>query len=328
MINREEFLTNLLRYASSDSDPDEIINKMLFYLGKELNSDRAYIFEENSGGTFDNTYEWCNEGVNAEIQNLQNLPYDLMEVWIKEYQQYNNIFIKDIEAYKEVSLDMYNVLKPQGIKTLITGPLELNNKYIGFFGVDNPPLDIMEDVSAIITLLQYSLAMTVRHRDNVKALKRMSFEDQLTSVRNRQALEYDYENRTDKESPIAVLMCDVNGLKVTNDTLGHEAGDKLIISASNALAKVFGKDNTYRIGGDEFLVIKQNITEEDFENRLKKLKTFLEIQDVHVAMGHVYYFNSKQSLQTLMKEADSKMYADKAAFYANSGIERRRKNKR
>lgn len=75
-INHEEFITEMIRYASSAESPDRIINQILQYICQNLRSDRAYIFEDNLDGTYSNTYEYCREGVSAEIENLQNVPYN------------------------------------------------------------------------------------------------------------------------------------------------------------------------------------------------------------------------------------------------------------
>ena len=85
-------------------------------------------------GTFDNTYEYCSEGVTPEIDNLKGLPYDgTIDVWYEEYAKGGHVLIYDLEKYRNVSESMYEVLKPQGIQTLVTGPLILEGDYIGFF---------------------------------------------------------------------------------------------------------------------------------------------------------------------------------------------------
>lgn len=248
MINREEFLTNILKYATMTDNHEKIIDNVLEYLGRVLEADRSYIFEEIDGTHFDNTYEWCKEGVSPEKDNLQGLPYEVCEIWYKEYDANKTIMIYDMDKYKEIAPDMHAVLEPQGIRTLVTGPLELNGKYIGFYGVDNPPVHNMDDISAILTTLSYVFSIMIANRDALNKIKKMSLEDQLTGVHNRHALSL-LENSADSdEAPVNFMVCDINGLKATNDTLGHDAGDKLIIDCANALSTVFGRKNIYRLG--------------------------------------------------------------------------------
>ena len=87
MINNETFLTDMMKFASMDDDPNEIIQKFMQFICEKLHSDRAYIFEMSEDGNFDNTYEYCREGVPPEIDNLQGVSFDVLnESWLEEYR--------------------------------------------------------------------------------------------------------------------------------------------------------------------------------------------------------------------------------------------------
>lgn len=136
-LERDRFINRLLQYVTDMKDPESRLDKVLEYLCTELKADRAYIFEDNRDGTFDNTYEYCADGVTPEIDNLKGMPFDgVIDVWYREYDKGGHVLIYDLEKYREVSESMYQVLKPQDIKTLVTGPLMLQGERIGFFGVE------------------------------------------------------------------------------------------------------------------------------------------------------------------------------------------------
>ena len=197
-INHEEFITEMIRYASSAESPDRIINQILQYICQNLRSDRAYIFEDNLDGTYSNTYEYCREGVSAEIENLQNVPYDgMLEAWFTEYKKSHNIIIYDMEQYRSISEAMYHILKPQGIQTLVTGPIKINEKYIGFYGVDNPPVEYMDNISILINMMEFVISMMIRLRDYSHELEQNAIHDQLTGCKNRTALAWAYNNDFD-----------------------------------------------------------------------------------------------------------------------------------
>ncbi|MBE7004577.1 MAG: GGDEF domain-containing protein [Ruminococcaceae bacterium] len=315
-VNRDRFVNRILQYAVSASDPDTSIRAMLEYLCTELHADRAYIFEEMPDGTFDNTYEWCREGVTAEIGNLKGLPYEgVVDTWYNEYKKSNNILIYDIEEYRSVSEGMYNVLKPQGIQTLVTGPMEANGRYIGFFGVDNPPPDAMREISEIIRLLSFIFAQLVLHRDEQKRLMRYSYYDAMTGCRNRRALEEFEKQRLDPAKPYGFVMCDINGLKAANDTLGHEAGDAMIVDVSQSLMKVFGADNVYRTGGDEFVAYAQREDPAAFEADMAQLHALLAEKKRSAAVGAVFRANGDPDYKKAKSEADALMYEDKRKYY-------------
>ena len=184
---RSRFVNELLKYSMSGENPDKILKHMLKHLGKELAAERTYIFEELNGHIFANTYEWCAEGVTAEMAHLQDLPYEgVVDVWYNEYQKSGKVIIYDLEEYHAVSEGMYNVLKPQGIKSLVTAPLELDGKYIGFFGVDNPPMDKIPTIAETLQLIAYFIATVVRQKQYL-AHERERIEKELDAARKIQA---------------------------------------------------------------------------------------------------------------------------------------------
>ena len=115
-------------------------------------------------------------------------------------------------------------------------------------------------------------------------------------------------------------MLDINNLKYVNDTFGHDKGDELIKNSSLAIKETFmtyDKKNCYRLGGDEFIAILDNINEDEIDGYIK---TFLEKQklyDVSVAIGYAYTADiSKVGYETLMIEADKRMYEHKKEMKA------------
>lgn len=119
---------------------------------------------------------------------------------------------------------------------------------------------------------------------------------------------------------ICIYNLDVNNLKKLNDTLGHEAGDKLLIKAADSIRKVTNdKVHGYRMGGDEYLVVACNVTEDEatairdkWEKALAKLNTLDDGIECIVAIGMVYGQNG-YDYDNMMKEADELMYEDKKA---------------
>ncbi len=323
-LERDRFVNRLLQYIMDSMDPDDKIDKVLEYLCEELHADRAYIFEDMNDGTFDNTYEYCATGVTPEIDNLKGLPYEgVVDVWYREYEKGGHILIYDLEKYREVSESMYEVLKSQGIHTLVTGPLILEGDYIGFFGVDNPPTEMMEEISEIIRLLMFFLSELVARRDYHRQLMEYSYQDALTGVGNRRAIK-EYEKEVlDTSKPYGFVMCDINGLKTVNDNEGHEMGDKLIISVSSCLTEIFGNRNVFRLGGDEFAVYTADDTKQAFEKKVEELRTMVTEKGYYLAMGYSYAPEGDSDYISRKIEADNRMYDEKRKFYSNEKDRRR-----
>jgi diguanylate cyclase (GGDEF)-like protein len=152
------------------------------------------------------------------------------------------------------------------------------------------------------------------------------YQDALTQVKNKAWYEKTKE-RVDKEikngrARFAIVMVDLNQLKVVNDTYGHERGDEYIFGSCHQICGVYVHSSVCRIGGDEFVVLLEN---SDYDNRaflLDRLKTAFEESSTDVtrhpwerysaAVGMAVYVRSDDgSIDEVFRRADSQMYEDK-----------------
>lgn len=115
---------------------------------------------------------------------------------------------------------------------------------------------------------------------------------------------------------IVVSNADANGLHDLNNTYGHEAGDKMLITVATAMKIAFGGSDTYRIGGDEFIAFTADMTPEDVETAAAKMKADLGQHDYHVSMGWAFQ-NENQFLRYTISLAEKAMYRDKELYYKN-----------
>ena len=155
--------------------------------------------------------------------------------------------------------------------------------------------------------------------------------DQLTSLKNRRACT-EVLDRLAKKLPdgCRVVAADLNGLKETNDTLGHHAGDEMIIGAAECFRRSFkGIDSIFRTGGDEFTVI---ITDGgyDVEGALERLKKYSaeweskDITGISISAG-VASAKEFSNIDEMLKAADARMYGSKRDYYLSIGKDRRRR---
>ncbi len=153
--------------------------------------------------------------------------------------------------------------------------------------------------------------------------KRYANYDELTGLKNRRAFIEEVDNiKENGPDDYIFIMADLNGLKVINDSKGHEAGDILLIGAKECLKDAFDNVNTiYRVGGDEFCIIMYD-TEENVLNCLKKLETESAkwnrgpVNGVSIACG--YAIGSRRSdAEEILIQADHDMYENKRKYYAH-----------
>jgi diguanylate cyclase (GGDEF)-like protein/PAS domain S-box-containing protein len=153
-----------------------------------------------------------------------------------------------------------------------------------------------------------------------ESLKFMSIHDALTGVHNRNFFEIELE-RMEKAgiTPVSILMADVDDLKVTNDRLGHAAGDDLLRRAAQMLKTSFrGEDVVARYGGDEFAVLLPNVDSIGALELVQRVRHKMELYNLQhpekptsFSLGMSTLENSA-SLVDVLKRADEQMYLEKS----------------
>ncbi|MBR4528663.1 MAG: GGDEF domain-containing protein [Lachnospiraceae bacterium] len=158
-------------------------------------------------------------------------------------------------------------------------------------------------------------------RQELETARQMAYTDSLTGVKNKHAYveaESRMEERIEKGdvTEFGVIVFDINDLKVVNDTMGHEEGDRFIRTASIFICRRFKHSPVYRIGGDEFVVLLEG---EDYENRETLLGAFdAQIEDnlktgaVVISGGmDIYRRGDDDGYRMVFERADRKMYERK-----------------
>ncbi len=150
----------LLAQPDSDIGLQSVLEKLLSYFRGE----RAYIFELDPGeDTVSNTYEVCKEGVTPQKDSLQRLPVEMCQFWIRSFDDKSYIDVPDVDTLDDSRAEEKEVLRAQGIRSLIAVPLERDGKLIGFIGVDDPSRQHAR-VDRLMALGDY-IAVMLTHRD-------------------------------------------------------------------------------------------------------------------------------------------------------------------
>lgn len=313
-FDSEALINEGMRAAMAAARPEQSIEILLEYLGQSLNSERVYIFEEKSKETYTNTYEWCANGVVPQKEMLQEVPFEVVKLWFQRFRNRESIIIKDVEDVRESDPAVYAYLIPQDIHSLIVNPIVDEGRIIGFFGVDNPPGELLGHISGTFQIISYFITSLLKRRNLVKHLEELSFYDQLTQLGNRHAM-HSYILKMKAEQSIGILYCDLMGLKKVNDMEGHQAGDDLLICAAGCLQREFSDYDLFRIGGDEFLVLCAGISEEELLRKAENLKKDMKEKKALMAIGIVWRADGSENMDQLLAEADNRMYEDKRAYY-------------
>ncbi len=153
--------------------------------------------------------------------------------------------------------------------------------------------------------------------------------DDLTKLYNRRFIDHKIDELCEsKKSKFGLIYADLFALKHVNDTYGHRSGDRYIVNVAQAMKRaVREEDFPARIGGDEFLIVLEDITESDMLRVVERIRALVEKQDkqeefrVHANLGFMC-FDTEHSAQTrveLMGKVDILMKKDKESFYKKGG---------
>lgn len=145
--------------------------------------------------------------------------------------------------------------------------------------------------------------------------------DELTHTKNKTAY-HEMEDELQRQieegcDPFGIVVCDINGLKMINDTEGHKAGDDYIKASCMLICRIYHHSPVFRIGGDEFVVVLRG---QDFENRASLLSTLRKQVEENIRIGEgpvvasglaEYRPVADHSVEDVFNRADSQMYDDK-----------------
>ena len=156
------------------SNIDDAINTSLGDMGRACGVSRTYLFLFHQDGAFmDNTHEWCAEGVSPQIDNLQNLPCEMLPWWMRKLHNDSVIHITDVSKMPAEAKAEKEVLENQDIKSLLVLPIYLKGELAGFIGFDN----VMEtgewsnDDLALLRTSSEIIGNALEHKRSEEALR-------------------------------------------------------------------------------------------------------------------------------------------------------------
>lgn len=215
LLEQQVLISDIAITLNSLNSFDQKINNVLEVVGNHLNVSRVYIFENfDNGETTSNTFEWCHVGIDSQIDELQGIPYRYIPSWKRLLIEEGIVFTEDIYSLPQ---DILDILEPQGIKSIIVLPLNVDGQFYGFVGFDEcvrnkkwekSELELLRTITSIIS----------------NAYERKRIEEDL-----RQS---EYENRTIIDSIPDMIFI-------------HDENDKVRHSKKSALSKVFNIDDVY-----------------------------------------------------------------------------------
>ncbi len=183
---------------------------------------------------------------------------------------------------------------------------------------------ISKTAAPIIDERDQIFGVVVVFRDVTKEKKQqkdiiyLSYHDYLTGLYNRRFMEEEIKRfDNSRQVPMAIIMGDINGLKITNDVFGHETGDRLLQKVSDTIREnCRSEDIIARWGGDEFLILLPNTSREIVKGIVNRIKNNCLAKkesnlNLSISLGYAVKTNVEENLQKIINEAEEWMYHKK-----------------
>ena len=240
-----------------------------------------------------------------------------------------SVVIEEISSYYDGTADDETLAMSEG-EFLIQQENKLHNSNNASVLI----IMVLFGVSLIVMLINYRSMKkwedkAIEERDEAHTI---ALTDPMTGVKSKHAFllsqkEFDEAIEAKMAEKFAIVVCDVNGLKVINDTLGHKAGDEYIMQASHMVCDIFQHSPVYRVGGDEFVVV---LTDRDYLIRKELVLALhdrsvehISTKDVVISGGLAEYLPEEDScFHDVFERADALMYEEKQLLKGMGSITR------
>ncbi|MDD6181072.1 MAG: diguanylate cyclase [Desulfovibrionaceae bacterium] len=205
-------------------------------------------------------------------------------------------------------------LARRGIDSLMVVPvLDNDGRLVGMLGCLNMRHHWKDCI--LLECISRNFQMALHNMRFYRQIERLSMIDMLTGLCNRNSYErYLVAPLAPGGQALACLYMDANGLHEMNNTLGHAAGDAMLVSIGRAICRLFAPDGCYRIGGDEFVVFCAGLSREEVRQRTERLTEELDIFGYHISIGEAW-LSDAGSKQGMIALAEQRMYAAKRQYY-------------
>lgn len=286
---------------------DKTIDDALAKIGSFAGVDRVYIFDYNWDEEFMvNTYEWCSPGTTPEIENLKKVPNKLVPDWVNAHLRGEITAVENIKLLDPES-NLYKIIEPQGIKSLVTIPLFENDNclgYVGFDAVKNHKIFTDSELSLLHIFAELLTNLKIKKRTDIllkQNQQKLEDQNELLSTLNEQL-------KTRNEEILK------KNAELDRERSKAEASDKLKTAFLNNISHEIRTPLNGIVGFSQ-LLLDDDISREDRHDYIDALgtsvdrltDTFSDIMDVSLLMSGNMPFNIETvHIQSLLEEVYKK----------------------
>ncbi len=268
----------------------EIMNEVLSTIRDYYDSEYVYYIEKDEDDIL-TIYEWCAENVPWQRDRIKMLDADQLPKWMK--QEITDTTEEDYSVFQPLDDNVVAILAAVGVHR---------------GGCD---LSLMR---AVIPYISQAIVL----QKIQKQQEYLSYHDDLTGLLNRNSfVGYMSDAQQDKLKSLGTLSIDINGLKNFNKEFGQEYGDEVVIRVGEILEEYFRGAMVFRLTGDEYLAIMENVAYEEFMKNVHGAHHKLD--NISLGLASMGYAWEKADIDvgSLVAHAESMMREEKQKYYKN-----------
>ena len=312
-LGRVQYILKIEEILFNAARSTERIGEALSIIAKKHSAQYAFFIIYNENGT-EKMYTW-----GGTAQDVKD-PYSKEDfpVLCSRLLCQGRIIYYDKKEMDAEGVAEYQKLRQLGISSLMSIPVDdPDHAHIGTLGVAN--MGQRFSSTELLDCVMLSFSMAVKNIISFREAEEMGIRDKLTGLKNRNsyqsALE-SYENNTD--SNFFCIYVDADGLHDINNQYGHEAGDNLLKTVAKVIKEEFGDEDTYRIGGDEFVAFCNAPASGQVKQKIRNAKKRIEEKGYHISVG-MESMKNKPFIYEMVKQAERNMFEAKRCYHEDTG---------
>lgn len=314
--NTERILLDCIYKITETTSLDDSIDTILNSISQFYNADSIEFWEKTMPeGKYLLTAKY---DISEKEENYTN--YEQIMSYFLEEGNHKNIFIESLEETLQYSYDIHQYMSATSVKNLRIVELAEKDNVFGSIIIKNTKS--YGKYTSFLVSITFFIIKEIKKYRREGTIEYMRYHDVMTNLLNR--ISYDkYESQYNPKiiNSIGIASININDLRKINSSLGNDAGNNILKETANLLHKYFTSSQIYRISGDEFLVISENINREVFEENCLNYKNKIDkINEYSVSIGYIWD-NKDKNLKSLIRHSNELMKINKQVYHHKDNLD-------
>lgn len=318
--NLENILVDFKRTIEDAPINDSLFQYIVNILGKYYDADHVSIIKyDEILQHYVCTFEYCHSGKASNKKHWNNLKIKKGGDWETLHKNKKIVKINDIESLKNNDIINYLNLTKLNISSYFSMPIKTFNQSPLYLVIDN--IDTSFVNIGFFELVGYVIDNKIKDEILKNKFSFLDYHDMLTGLSNHKSfVEYKWNRNFHNYTSLGIITSDINGLKQLNEKYGPHYGDETIIKTANVFKKYFANEKLFRLSGDEFLIVCENMDSKTFQRNIDNIKLeFSAFENDGLSIGYSWT-DSEIDFDVIHKNAEELMYINKQKYYQNSSF--------